>query len=208
MSPYQLALGTNSRLPSLHNAKALTLASISTNKIISKNIQAIHCTREALIASEIHKNCEGPYRTTSDNIKYLTGDSVYYKCTNSNQWHLTVKILGQNGQPVLVKNSSKNIKVHPGQLQLASNLDLDNPISHQSMNNMNNTQLSNPFEYTFPKCEIAAPLPPLQHYSFRLRLSDLSSDSDSDNNVASDLKLWGTHPFNNIAQWPAIPNTD
>ena len=143
---------------------------------------------------------EGPYRTTLDNIRYLTGDSVYYKCTHSNQWHLTVKILGQNGQPVLVKNSSKNIKVHPGQLQLASNLDHDNPISHQSMNNMNKTQLSNPFEYTFPKCEIAAPLPPLQHYSFRLRLSDLSSDSDSDNNVAADLKLWGTHPFNNIAQ--------
>lgn len=36
-SPYQMAIGANPKLSSIHNAKALKLTSTPTNKVICKN---------------------------------------------------------------------------------------------------------------------------------------------------------------------------
>ena len=87
LSPYQLAISTNPKLPSIHNAKAPALTSTPTNKIIYKNLQAIQKAREAFITS---KNSEKLRHAlshnirTSGDIKYLTGDSVYFKRLDSN----------------------------------------------------------------------------------------------------------------------------
>ena len=51
-------------------------------------------------------------------MKYVTGDSVYYKCIDSREWHGPAKVLGQDGQQVFVKNGSNHIRVHPCCLQL------------------------------------------------------------------------------------------
>ena len=51
-SPYQLAIGTNPKLPSLHTAKAPAITTTPANKIITRNLQALHKAREAFIASE------------------------------------------------------------------------------------------------------------------------------------------------------------
>ena len=70
------------------------------------------------------KNSEKFRRDLSHNIrrsvdvKYVTGDSVYYKRIESNEWHGPAKVLGQDGQQVLVKNGSNYIQVHPCRLQL------------------------------------------------------------------------------------------
>ena len=80
-SPYQLAIGTNPKLPSLHTAKAPAITTTPTNKIITRNSQALHKAREAFIASE---NSEKLKRALSHNIrtsgdtKYLTGDTFYF----------------------------------------------------------------------------------------------------------------------------------
>ena len=66
-----------------------------------KNLEALHKVREAFIASEnsekLGRALSHNVRTSGD-IKYLTGDSVYFKRLNSNQWHSPAKVLGQDGQ--------------------------------------------------------------------------------------------------------------
>ena len=79
-SPYQLAIGTNPKLPSLHTAIAPGITTTSRNKIITRNLQALHKAREAFIASE---NYEKLKRASGD-TKYLTGDTIYFKRINSN----------------------------------------------------------------------------------------------------------------------------
>ena len=50
-SPYQLAISTHPKLPSIHNTKATALTSTPTNIIIYKHLKAIQKAREAFIAS-------------------------------------------------------------------------------------------------------------------------------------------------------------
>ena len=88
-SPYQLAIGTNPKLPSLHTAKASAITTTPTNKIITRNLQALHKAREAFIASETSEKLK---RALSHNMR-TSGDSP-------------AKVLGQDGEQVLIKNGS------------------------------------------------------------------------------------------------------
>ena len=120
-SPYQVAIGTNPKLPSLHTAKAPAITTTPTNKIITRNLQALHKAREAFIASENSEKLKRAFShniRTSGDTKYLTGDTVYFKRINSNQWHGPAKVLGQDRQQVLIKNGSFYLRVHPYRLQL------------------------------------------------------------------------------------------
>ena len=87
-SPYQLAIGKNPKLPFVLNEKVPALTRQPTSKIVSNNLDAIHKARESFISSE---NSEKIRRTLSRNIrssgdvKYVTGDSVYYKCIDSKE---------------------------------------------------------------------------------------------------------------------------
>ena len=87
-SPYQLAIGRNPKLPFVLNEKVPALTRQPTSKIVSNNLDAIHKARESFISSE---NSEKIRRTLSRNIrssgdvKYVTGDSVYYKCIDSKE---------------------------------------------------------------------------------------------------------------------------
>ena len=78
LSPYQLAIGKNPRLPSLHTEKALAITTTPTNKIITRNLQALHKAREAFIASENSEKLKRAlsHTRTSGDTKYLTGDTV------------------------------------------------------------------------------------------------------------------------------------
>ena len=117
-SPYQLAIGKNPKLPSVLNGKAPALTRQPISKIVSNNLDVI---QKAFISSE---NSEYIRRALSHNIrgsadvKYDTGDSVYYKRIDGKEWHGPAKVLGQDGQQVLVKNGSNYIRVHPCRLQL------------------------------------------------------------------------------------------
>ena len=99
-STYQLAIGTNPKLPSIHNAKVAASTSTPANKIIYKNLQAIQKVREAFIASEnsekLRRAISHNIRTSGD-VKYLTGDSVYFKRLDSNSWHGPAKVPGEDG---------------------------------------------------------------------------------------------------------------
>ena len=50
---------------------------------------------------------------SSGDIKYFTGVPVCYKRRDNKEWHGPAKVLGQDGQKVLIKNGSTYIRVHP-----------------------------------------------------------------------------------------------
>ena len=50
--------------------------------------------------------------TSNDNI-FVTSDSVYYKEASDRRWRGPAKVLGKDGQQVLVKHGGKYIHGHP-----------------------------------------------------------------------------------------------
>ena len=120
-SPYQLAIGTNPRLPSTLTDNLPALTTDSTSKSLSENLQALHKAREAFIQCEnserIRRALSHNIRTSGD-IKYVSGDSVFFKRDSSTEWHGPAKVLGQDGQQVLVKHGSYYVRIHPCRLRL------------------------------------------------------------------------------------------
>ena len=108
-SPFQLALGQNPKLPSIFHDKPPALSPINTNKILTDNLLLLHRTRQAYIASESsEKICRALNHNvrTSGDIKYITGDSFYFKRANERRWREPGKVLGQDGHQVQVKYGS------------------------------------------------------------------------------------------------------
>ena len=95
-SLYQLAIGKNPKLSSVLNEKVPAVTHQTISKIVSNKADTIHKDREAFISS---KNSEKIRWALSHNIrssgdvKYVTGDSVYYKRIDSKEWHGPAKVL-------------------------------------------------------------------------------------------------------------------
>ena len=120
-SPFQLVFGKNPRLPGILIDKPPALDSDTSTRIIRDNLNALHTARQAFIASEsseklrraLHHNIR-----SSGDIKYITGDSVYYKRLAHKRWRGPAVVLGQDGQQVLVKHGGIYVRVHPCRLSL------------------------------------------------------------------------------------------
>ena len=79
-SPYQLAISTNPKLPSVINYKAPALTATPLRNITSNNLKAIHKARVAFIASKISETIRRDLAhniRTSGDTKYITRDHVY-----------------------------------------------------------------------------------------------------------------------------------
>ena len=114
-SPYQLSIGTNPRLPTSFTDKPPALDFEPATKMIKQNLNALHKAREAFITSENSERIRRALRhniRTTNNYVYTTGDSVYYKRANSKRWRGPGRVLGRDGQQVLVKHGSTYIRVH------------------------------------------------------------------------------------------------
>ena len=120
-SPFQLALGSNPRLPSCLTDHVPAITQKSTSQMIRDNLNALHAARTAFISCEndekIRRALKSNVRTSGD-IKYVTGDTVLYKRDDSVQWHGPATVIGQVDQQVFVKHGSFHIRVHPCRLQL------------------------------------------------------------------------------------------
>ena len=108
-TPFQLSIGTNPKLPSTLSDELPALTTKPTSKVLSEHLYALHKAREAFVESEnsdkIRRALTHNVRSSGD-IKYNTGDSVYFKRDSSAAWHGPGKVLGQDGQQVLIKHSS------------------------------------------------------------------------------------------------------
>ena len=80
-SPYQIAIGYTPNLPNVLDKK-LPAMETSTNEVVLKNLQIIAAARKAFIEAESSEKIK---RALSHNVrtaaamKYISGDSVYYK---------------------------------------------------------------------------------------------------------------------------------
>ena len=121
-SPFQLALGQNPKLPSTFTDKPPAFLEHNTSKVLTDNLMALHKAREAFISSEpsekICRALNNNVRSSGD-FKYVTGDSVYFKKVDEKRWRGPGKVLGQDGQQVLVKYGSRYVRVHPCRMSLA-----------------------------------------------------------------------------------------
>ena len=129
-SSYQLAFGYNPCLPVAMSDRP-TAYEVSSSDIVRENLNAMHAARKAFIASEssekIRRALSHNVRTSND-VKYYTGDSVYYKRKDSREWKGPGKVIGQDGQQVLVKHGSTYVRVHPCRVMLQSNDPISIPI--------------------------------------------------------------------------------
>ena len=137
-SPYQLSIGTNPKLPSTLTDTLPSLTAPVTSKVLSDHLQAIHKAREAFIACEnsdkIRRALTHNVRSSGD-VKYVTGDSVYFKRDDTSAWHGPGKVLGQDGQQVLIKQGSYYVRVHPCRVRFVKE-----PISSTTNNHQNTTE--------------------------------------------------------------------
>ena len=120
-SPFQLALGQNPRLPSVTDDKPPAYTPRSSTKALRDNLDAIHKARESFIqieSSERIRRALNHNVGTSSDTKFLTGDSVYHKRANERRWRGPGKVLGQDGQQVLIKHGSTYVHCHPCRISL------------------------------------------------------------------------------------------
>ena len=120
-SPNQLVFGRNPNFPSVIDDKLPALEGKTQSEVVGENLNAMHSARKAFIAAEasekIRRALRHNVRTTGD-VKYFTGDLVFYKRNNSEKWKGPGTVIGQDGQQVLVKHGSTYVRVHPCRLQL------------------------------------------------------------------------------------------
>ena len=138
-SPYQLAIGTNPKLPSSLHDRPPALTHESANKVIKNNLDALHKAREAFIQAENSdriKRALNHNTRTSSNHNYITGDSVYYKRANDRRWRGPGKVLGRDGQQILVKHGATYLRVHQCRLM---HTQPDKPQEKHQLTQSNNT---------------------------------------------------------------------
>jgi transposase InsO family protein len=120
-SPFQLVLGMNPRLPSTLTDELPSLTQRTMPQLIRDNLNALHAARSAFISCEneekIRRALSSNVRTSGE-VKYATGDTVWYKRDSSVQWHGPATVIGQIDSQVFVKHGSFYIRVHPCRLQL------------------------------------------------------------------------------------------
>ena len=120
-SPNQLVFGRNPNFPSVMHDKLPALEGKTTSEVVSDNLNAMHSARKAFIASEASEKIRRALRHNvgkSVDVKYITGDSVYYKRKDDAKWKGPGTVIGQDGQQVLVKHGSVYVRVHPCRLVL------------------------------------------------------------------------------------------
>ena len=123
-SLFKLVFGQNPKLPSTFTNKPPVLIQYDTSTILTDKLIALHKARQAFISSESSEKMRralNNHARTSGDTKYITGDSVYFKKINKKRWRGPGKVLGQDGQQVLVKYGSNYVRVHPCRLSLARN---------------------------------------------------------------------------------------
>lgn len=120
-SPAQLVLGYNPMLPCVQTDKPPALSEEAYADIVEMNLQAMRTARAAHVNTESSERVRRALNNNtrfSGDVKYVTGDLVYFKRKDGNRWHGPGTVIGQCGQFVLIRNQSSWIRVHPSKLQL------------------------------------------------------------------------------------------
>ena len=121
-SPYQLVFGLNPRLPSTLVNKPPALEEFSVSKMVAANLKAMQEARKAFMSSESSEKIARALRHNVSSYKdaiFVSGDNVYYKRRDSKKWKGPAKVIGVDGQQILVKHGSFYYRCHPSHVILS-----------------------------------------------------------------------------------------
>ena len=119
-SPYQLVFCMNPRLPNVLSNRRLVLERLSGSKIVVSNSRSMHEARKAFIKCESSEKISHALRHNLRMYKdaiFTTGD-VYYKRNDRKRWNVSGKVIGVDGQEILVKHGSFYVRCHPSHVIL------------------------------------------------------------------------------------------
>ena len=134
-APAQLVFGYTPMLPSVQTNKPPALSSENAySNLVEENLRAMKAARIAHVKAEsserIRRALSHNIRSSGD-VKYVNGDSVYYRRKDDSRWRGPGTVIGQDGQWVLVRNQYTWVRVHPCRLRLAN----DQKTSQEICNN-------------------------------------------------------------------------
>ena len=146
-SLYQLVISQNPILPCAATSKAPALTHTPSSKILEENLRYLHKARQAFIEKE---NSERNKRALNYNIRtysdtrLLTEDC--FKRAHEKRWRGPGKVLGQDGQQVLIKYGANYVRVRSCRITLDRN-----PIATTKQRSKDNTETDNENESTSSK---------------------------------------------------------
>ena len=120
-SPAQLVFGYNPMLPTVNSDKPPALSSESAyTDLVEGNLNALRMARIAHVQTESSERLRRAQNKDiiSRDIKYIDGDSVYFRKNRDNTWEGPACVVGQDGQLVLVTLQNTWFRIHTSNLQL------------------------------------------------------------------------------------------
>ena len=123
-TPYQLAIGYTPKLPSIFDNKLPAMESVNDptmSDVIKNHLIGMGAARKAFVECENSEKIKRALRhnmNSKNQTKFITGDSVYYKRVDSRKWKGPGKVIGQDGQQVLIKHGGVYVRVHPCRIML------------------------------------------------------------------------------------------
>ena len=118
-SPNQLVLGFNVNIPSVLHDKLPALTTTTQSEMLREKLNALHTARQnfckAEASNKIRTALRHQTRTYAEQI-YRQGDKVYYRRKDAKDWQGPAKVLGKDGNFVLVREGKSVHRCHPCQL--------------------------------------------------------------------------------------------
>ena len=112
----------NINTPSVLTDQLSALEAATTSEMVRLNLNALHAVRKSFREAESNEKIWRALRSnvrTYVNEEFVTDDS-YYRRQNCKGWHSPAKILGKDGQCVLIRHSGAFYKMHPYHLMKAN----------------------------------------------------------------------------------------
>ena len=122
-SPHQLVFGKNPQLPSTLSDRLPALEGVTSSKLVGEHLNALHKARQEMIKAEASEKIRRAIRSKTrvhTNTLYLPGDEVFFKREGEKRWRGPGRVIGQDGQKVLVKTPCSLVSVHTCRICLTS----------------------------------------------------------------------------------------
>lgn len=119
-SAYQLTMGKNPTLPNIIDDELPALENPQVSKVLEENLTAMRNARENFAKVESSQKIKRALRAqvrTCNDLQVSPGEKVMYKRNNPDKWHGPGKVIGREGQCVIVKHGFNIVKVHPCHIQ-------------------------------------------------------------------------------------------
>ena len=124
-TPCQIGMGKNPVLPSVLSDYPTTYESATSSQVL-ENLQVMRAARKSFIEAESSQKIKKALMSktrSSNGVKFVNGDLVFFKRKDENRWKGPATVIGQDGQQVILKHGGYIIRVHPCRVLLKTDYD-------------------------------------------------------------------------------------